>query len=131
MKQRADEISPEAKVRLAEALDRLIELAEATGKVEDARKWKDEKAKAARCRDYAVGPGEEMSEPVGSLLPKLARESSRFRLGNNRPIDSQQPATKARGGYDRLMRYVKPGPSRQHLAYRRRCPDGQRRDDAS
>ena len=45
MKQRADEISPEAKVRLAEALDRLIELAEATGKVEDARKWKDEKAR--------------------------------------------------------------------------------------
>jgi hypothetical protein len=28
-----------------EALDRLIELAEVTGKIEDAKMWKDEKAK--------------------------------------------------------------------------------------
>jgi eukaryotic-like serine/threonine-protein kinase len=45
MKQRADKIPPQGKIRLAEALDRLIELAEATDTPDDARKWKDEKAK--------------------------------------------------------------------------------------
>ena len=45
MKQRAEKITPEGQVRLPEALDRLIELAEATGKAEDAKKWKDEKAR--------------------------------------------------------------------------------------
>ena len=47
MKQRAEKMSPRDKDRLGEALDRLIELAEATGKVEDAKMWKDEKAKLA------------------------------------------------------------------------------------
>jgi hypothetical protein len=45
MKQRADKIPPAARRRLAEALDRLIELAEATGKPDDVKKWKDEKAR--------------------------------------------------------------------------------------
>jgi len=45
MKQRDEKIPPEGKVRLAEALDRLIEFADATGKVENAKKWKEEKAK--------------------------------------------------------------------------------------
>jgi len=45
MKRRAEKIPPEGKDRPAEALDRLIELAEATGKTEDAQRWKDEKAK--------------------------------------------------------------------------------------
>ncbi len=45
MKQRAAKIPPEAKFRLTEAIDRLIELAEMTGKAEDAKNWKDEKAK--------------------------------------------------------------------------------------
>jgi hypothetical protein len=47
MKQQADKIPPQGKVRLREALDRLIEWAEATGKVEEAKIWKDEKAKLA------------------------------------------------------------------------------------
>ncbi len=47
MKQRAEKIPLAGKDRPGEALDRLIELAEATGKAEDAKKWKDEKAKLA------------------------------------------------------------------------------------
>jgi hypothetical protein len=42
---RAEKIPPESKFRLTEALDLLIDLAEATGKAEDAKIWKDEKAK--------------------------------------------------------------------------------------
>ena len=45
MKQRSDKIPPQGKPRIAEALDRLIELAEATGKPDEARAWRDEKAK--------------------------------------------------------------------------------------
>ena len=45
MKLRAEKIPPQGKPRLAEALDRLIELAEATNKPDDARMWKDERAK--------------------------------------------------------------------------------------
>ena len=45
MKLRAEKIPPQGKPRLAEALDRLIALAEATNKPDDARRWKDEKAK--------------------------------------------------------------------------------------
>jgi tetratricopeptide (TPR) repeat protein len=45
MKQRAEKMSPRDKDQIGEALDRLIELAEATGKAEDAKLWKDEKAK--------------------------------------------------------------------------------------
>ena len=45
MKQRADRIPPRHKINLVEALDRLIELAEATGKPEDVKRWKDEKAR--------------------------------------------------------------------------------------
>ncbi len=47
MKQRADKITALNKDRLDQALDRLIELAEATGKVEDAKIWRHEKAKLA------------------------------------------------------------------------------------
>ena len=43
MKQRAEKIPLAGKDRPGEALDRLIELAQATGKAEDAKKWKDEK----------------------------------------------------------------------------------------
>jgi tetratricopeptide (TPR) repeat protein len=56
MKQRAEKIAPEAKVRLGEALDRLIELAEATGKAEDAKRWKDEKAKRSGPSTPTPGP---------------------------------------------------------------------------
>ena len=45
MKLRAEKIPAQGKPRLAEALDRLIALAEATNKPDDARMWKDEKAK--------------------------------------------------------------------------------------
>ena len=45
MKQRAEKIPLEAKYRLGDALNRLIELAEVRGKLDDARLWKDEKAK--------------------------------------------------------------------------------------
>jgi hypothetical protein len=45
MKQRTAKNPATSKVRLMEALDRLIELAEASGKVEDAKMWKGEKAK--------------------------------------------------------------------------------------
>jgi eukaryotic-like serine/threonine-protein kinase len=47
MKLRTEKIPPEGKVRLTEALDHLIELAEATGKVEEAKMWKNEQAKLA------------------------------------------------------------------------------------
>jgi tetratricopeptide (TPR) repeat protein len=47
VKQRAEKIPPQSKDRVTEALDRLIELAEATGKLEDAKLWRDEKAKLA------------------------------------------------------------------------------------
>jgi hypothetical protein len=45
MKLRAEKIPAAGKPRLAEALDRLIQLAEATNKPDEARMWKDEKAK--------------------------------------------------------------------------------------
>lgn len=45
MKEQADKIPPQAKVRLGEALDRLIALAEATGKPDEAKAWRDERAK--------------------------------------------------------------------------------------
>jgi eukaryotic-like serine/threonine-protein kinase len=45
LKSRADKIPPQGKIRLAEALDRLIALAEAANKHDDAKKWKEEKAK--------------------------------------------------------------------------------------
>jgi eukaryotic-like serine/threonine-protein kinase len=44
LKQRANKIPPLARTRPAEALDRLIELAEATNKRDDVRTWKDERA---------------------------------------------------------------------------------------
>jgi serine/threonine protein kinase/tetratricopeptide (TPR) repeat protein len=47
LKQRAEKIPQQDKVRLAEALDRLIELAEATGKPAEATAWRDEKARLA------------------------------------------------------------------------------------
>jgi tetratricopeptide (TPR) repeat protein len=45
MKLRAEKISAQQKPLLAEALDRLIALAEATNKADEARLWKDERAK--------------------------------------------------------------------------------------
>ena len=45
MKLRSDKIPPRDKFRLAESLDRLIELAEATSKPDEAKAWRDEKAK--------------------------------------------------------------------------------------
>jgi eukaryotic-like serine/threonine-protein kinase len=45
LKSRADKIPLQGKIRLAEALDRLIALAEATNKPDDAKQWKEEKAK--------------------------------------------------------------------------------------
>jgi tetratricopeptide (TPR) repeat protein len=45
MKLRAEKIPPRNMYRLAEALDRLIKLAEATNKPDDAKRWKDERAK--------------------------------------------------------------------------------------
>jgi serine/threonine protein kinase len=47
LKARSGKIPPQGKVRLVEALDRLVNLAEATGKPDEAAKWKDEKAKLA------------------------------------------------------------------------------------
>jgi eukaryotic-like serine/threonine-protein kinase len=45
MKQRSDKIPPVSKKRFVGAVDRLIELSEATNKLDDAKMWKDEKAK--------------------------------------------------------------------------------------
>jgi tetratricopeptide (TPR) repeat protein len=45
MKQRVEKIPPQSRQFLTRALDRLIALAEATNKPDDARMWKDEKAK--------------------------------------------------------------------------------------
>ncbi len=45
MKLRAEKIPAQSKPRLTEALDRLIALAEATNKPDDAKRWKDERAK--------------------------------------------------------------------------------------
>jgi eukaryotic-like serine/threonine-protein kinase len=47
LKQRAEKIAPDRKDLPGEALDRLIELAEATNNPDDAKAWKDEKAKLA------------------------------------------------------------------------------------
>ena len=48
MKLRAEKIPAGGKPRLAEALDRLIKLAEATNKLDEARMWKEERAKLPR-----------------------------------------------------------------------------------
>jgi WD40 repeat protein len=48
MKRREGTIPQRYKIRLAEALDRLIALAEATNRPEDVRMWKDEKTKLSR-----------------------------------------------------------------------------------
>jgi len=45
LKEREKTIPPPGKIRLPEALDRLIELSVATGKPEDARRWRAERAK--------------------------------------------------------------------------------------
>jgi tetratricopeptide (TPR) repeat protein len=45
LKLRAAKVPPQARPRIGEALDRLIALAEATNKPDEARMWKDEKAK--------------------------------------------------------------------------------------
>jgi eukaryotic-like serine/threonine-protein kinase len=51
MKQRAAKIPPTARTRPVEALDRLIELAEATGKPDEAKARREEKAKLAAPTD--------------------------------------------------------------------------------
>ena len=45
LKERADKISPQGKDRPGEALDRLIDLAEAMNKLDDLKMWKNEKAR--------------------------------------------------------------------------------------
>jgi hypothetical protein len=60
MKLRAGKIPTAARrPRLAEALDRLIELAEATNRPDDARMWNDEKAKLPA----TPGPKEQAATP--------------------------------------------------------------------
>src|SRR5262249_46026317 len=46
-RQRAEQRPLQGKDRLVEALDRLIELAEATKRPDDAKRWKDERVKLA------------------------------------------------------------------------------------
>ncbi len=65
MKQRADKIPPTGKIRRAEALDRLIELAEATGQPDEAKAWREEKA-----RDAAAPP---MPAPATTPNPPADR----------------------------------------------------------
>ena len=61
MKARADKIPPQFRnLRLGQALDRLIALAEATNKPDDAKAWKEEKAKL---------PAEAMTKPSGEKKP--------------------------------------------------------------
>jgi hypothetical protein len=45
LKARAKSIPPQGSARITEALDRLIELANATGKPDEAAKWQAERAK--------------------------------------------------------------------------------------
>ena len=45
MKQREAKIPPQGKVRLTEAVDRLIELYTATNKPDEVKKWRAERAK--------------------------------------------------------------------------------------
>ena len=45
MKQREKQIPPQARSRIAEALDRLIELSTATNKPDEVKKWQAERAK--------------------------------------------------------------------------------------
>ncbi len=61
MKLRAGKMPRQASARLAEALDRLIKLAEATNNVEDARMWKDERAKLPAAT--ATAPKPEAEKP--------------------------------------------------------------------
>jgi serine/threonine protein kinase/tetratricopeptide (TPR) repeat protein len=56
MMRRADKIPVRNRDRLSEALDRLIAFAEATNKADDAKAWKDERAKR---RANPTGPGTE------------------------------------------------------------------------
>jgi hypothetical protein len=43
LKDRADQIPPEARKRILEAVDRLVELYTALGKPEDVKKWQTER----------------------------------------------------------------------------------------
>jgi hypothetical protein len=45
MKQREKSIPPQGKVRIPEAIDRLVRLYDATGKQDDAAKWRKERAR--------------------------------------------------------------------------------------
>ncbi len=45
MKQRSSKIPPALRSQLTQAVDRLIKLAEATGKPDEARSWREEEAK--------------------------------------------------------------------------------------
>ncbi len=53
---RAEKIPPQGRVRVVEALDRLIELAEATYQPNEAKRWKDEKAKLPGASTPQPGP---------------------------------------------------------------------------
>jgi serine/threonine protein kinase/lipopolysaccharide biosynthesis regulator YciM len=59
MKQRADKIPPPSKTRLVEALNPLIELAEATNRSVEVKRWKEEKAKLSG----ASAPNPEARKP--------------------------------------------------------------------
>jgi len=45
MEQQEAKIPPQGRVRLAEAIDRLIELSTATNKLDEVKKWQAERAK--------------------------------------------------------------------------------------
>jgi hypothetical protein len=57
MKQRLDNIPPRDKPRLAEALDRFITLATETGKPNEAKSWRDEKARLSGPASSKPGAG--------------------------------------------------------------------------
>ena len=79
MKQRADKIPPQGKIRLGEALDRLIELAEATGKPDDAKAWKDEKAKLPAAADLEAGAEEAVTHSRRTTRLAMAASSHAVR----------------------------------------------------
>jgi serine/threonine-protein kinase len=61
MKLRAQKIPPQRRFRIAEALDQLIKLAEATNKPDEARTWKDERKKYDPGK--GAGTAQEPEEP--------------------------------------------------------------------
>ncbi len=89
MKQRAATIPPPGKTRPVEALDRLIQLPEATGKPDEAKAWRGEKDRIHRpsgsrpstdSRPAPQGGGEAMSQPppAGDYFPQVYDELRRL-----------------------------------------------------